>query len=206
MGGRVLFLAGGSISLSGVLRRYNLSAPINDLSLYSVGPWDAKTSQSFLDALSVRYGFPLTERNKQEMMGLLQEFVPYHLQLMFQAVLEVCRGDASNLSDQTIKSAFNNRLAGPSGGPFLDHYSERLDHIFSSEDAVIARLILSAASVSRWHRNERSGRFERSLFRDFAGSDRRRVRSFLFKPSACLLVANESLERCLNIDFTTPLL
>jgi uncharacterized protein len=149
LAGKVLFLAGGSISLSGVLRRYNLSAPINDLSLYPVGPWSAHISELFLDALGKRYSFPLSALHKREMLGLLQEFIPYHLQLMFQAVFEACRGEEANLCEETIKSAFNDRLAGPHGGPFLDHYSERLDHIFSNEDATTARSILSNVSASQ---------------------------------------------------------
>ena len=146
--GRIQFLAGGSISLSGVLRRHNLSAPINDFSLFSVAPWDEETANKFLDALAARYDFALSTSNKQQMLGLLKEYVPYHVQLIFQAVREVCREDASKVSEETIEAAFHERLAGPSGGPFLDHYSERLDHVFSPEDAARARLILSAASAS----------------------------------------------------------
>jgi hypothetical protein len=82
------------------------------------------------------------------MLSLLGEAVPYHVQLLFQAARDICGGDVSRLDPQVIDRAFSERLAGPLGGPHLDHYAERLERVLPPEDVEIARGILARACQS----------------------------------------------------------
>jgi hypothetical protein len=75
--------------------------------------------------------------------------VPYHVQLFFQAVREECRSDANLVTPEKIDAAFHTRLASVNGGPYLDHYAERLDHVMDESDAALAKLILSFCSQGK---------------------------------------------------------
>jgi uncharacterized protein len=144
--GRVQFLVGGSIGLSGVLRRHNMSGPINDLNIFKVDPWPEETACNFLDSIGRSLHFFLSEEAKTEILRLLGEAVPYHVQLFFQHLRDICREDPKLVSNATILETFTARLAGPDGGPHLDHYDERLGHLLSEDKAELARRILTTVA------------------------------------------------------------
>lgn len=147
--GKVSFLVGGSIGLHSLLRSHNMSSPINDLTLFHVEPWSAEVARAFLKELGETNDFPLNDGAIERMLSLLGEAVPYHVQLVFQTVRDTCGRDVSRLNDEVIERAFAKRLAGPAGGPHLDHYAERLERVLSLEDMVIARHILDRACQSQ---------------------------------------------------------
>ncbi len=146
--GKVSFLIGGSISLHNVLRRYDISSLINDLTLFPVEPWSFETARAFLQELGETNGFPVNDEAIDQMLLLLGEAVPYHVQLLFQEVSILCGNDVSLLENKVIERAFTQRLASPSGSPHLDHYAERLERVLTPEDVLIARDILDQACRS----------------------------------------------------------
>lgn len=148
LAGKISFLVGGSISLSTVLKRHNLSGLINDFSVFSIEPWTSDTAQSFLQQVGADNEFRLDTPNIRKMLSLLGEAVPYHVQLLFQEVRQICGGDATKINDEVIERAFYDRLVGPTGSPHLDHYAQRLEHILSEEEIAIARQILDIAAKS----------------------------------------------------------
>lgn len=146
--GKMSFVIGGSIGLQNVLRRHNIPAPINDLTLFRVDPWSNETARAFLQELGEANGFPINEEAIDKMLLLLGEAVPYHVQLLFQEVSILCGNDGSLLENKVIERAFTQRLASPSGGPHLDHYAERLERVLTPDDVLIARDILDQACRS----------------------------------------------------------
>ena len=147
--GRVHTLVGGSIGLEGVLRRAGLSASINDLVPFRLDPWDLRTAAAFLDELGHDVGFRLDSESIDRILGLLMEPVPYHLQLFYSKLRDVCSGDSSRVSPETIDRCFAERLAGESGTAHLDHYATRLEIALDDQEHEMACAILDRACKSR---------------------------------------------------------
>jgi uncharacterized protein len=146
--GKILFIAGGSISLDGVLRRHGMSASINDFAVFCLDVWSQEIARDFLIALGKTYSLPLTDSHISEMLKLLGDPVPYHVQLMFQTVHDLSEGHPERITVDLIEQAFNERLAGRSGAPHLAHYAERLVNVLDQDDLVIARKVLRSACRS----------------------------------------------------------
>ncbi len=132
--GKVHTLFGGSIGLEGVLRRARLTGSINDLTPFRVESWDKATAIKFLSSLGHDYNFNLRDESVEQVLGLLGDPVPYHLQLFFSALRDTCQGDTRNVSAHLIAECFADRLAGPSGTAHLDHYAKRLDFAFDEDE------------------------------------------------------------------------
>lgn len=131
--GRVHTLVGGSIGLEGVLRRVHLSGSINDLVPFHLDSWDRATATEFLKRLEGDRGFRLDDASIAQVLDLLHDPVPYHVQLFFGAICDACRSEASRISPEVIERCFAERLTGVRGTPHLDHYVERLKIAFDDE-------------------------------------------------------------------------
>ena len=132
--GKVHTLVGGSIGLEGVLRRASLSGTVNDLTPFRLESWDQPTAVNFLKTLGHDYSFALGDGSVEQILDLLGDPVPYHVQLFFSALRDACKGDPRNVSPHLIEECFANRLAGPSGTAHLDHYATRLDFAFDGDE------------------------------------------------------------------------
>ena len=145
LGGRVHTLIGGSIGLEGVLRRAGLSGSINDLAPFRLDSWDSPTATKFLGELGRSCDFQLDDVSVAQMLDLLLDPVPYHVQLFFSALRDTSKGQLSRISPEVIQQCFSNRLAGASGTAHLDHYSARLEIAFDEREHETAREILGRA-------------------------------------------------------------
>ena len=125
--GRVHTLVGGSIGLEGVLRRAGMSGSINDLAPFHLDSWDRPVAADFLAELGRSSDFPLDDGAIARILDLLQDPVPYHVQLFFSLLRDASRGNPARVSPEEIERCFAERLAGPSGTAHLDHYAERLE-------------------------------------------------------------------------------
>ncbi len=143
---KVAMLAGGSIGLEGVVQRARLSGLINDLVPFHLESWSRATARQFLAEIGRSSGFPLGESTVKQILDLLYDPVPYHLQLFFQALCEQCRGNPVSLTRGVVKICFEQRLAGASGTAHLDHYATRLEIALDEPERGAARAILSDLS------------------------------------------------------------
>lgn len=152
--GRVATLAGGSIGLEGVVQRAGLPGVINDLVPFHLESWSRSTARKFLHEVSRGSGFPLGESTVEQVLDLLYDPVPYHLQLFFQALREECHGNPAVLTRGLVESCFEQRLAGASGTAHLDHYATRLEIALDAAERGAALDVLSRlsrlASPTEW--------------------------------------------------------
>ena len=142
----VATLAGGSIGLEGVVQRAGLSGLINDLVPFHLESWSRVTARKFLYELGRGSRFPLGEATVEQVLDLLYDPVPYHVQLFFQALRDECRGDPASLNGDLVESCFEQRLAGASGTAHLDHYATRLEIALDKRERGVALPILSRLS------------------------------------------------------------
>ncbi len=143
---KVATLAGGSIGLEGVVQRAGFPGIINDLAAFRLESWSRSTARQFLSKLSRDIGFPLGNSTVEQILGLLYDPVPYHLQLFLQELRDVCRDDSALLTREIVKSCFEQRLAGASGTAHLDHYATRLESALDERERGVALAILSRLS------------------------------------------------------------
>ena len=141
--GRIHTLVGGSIGLEGVLRRAGMSGSINDLAPFHLDSWDRPVAADFLAELGRSSDFPLDDGAIARILDLLQDPVPYHVQLFFSSLRDACRGNPARVSPEEIERCFGERLAGPSGTAHLDHYAERLEIALDEREYQMARTVLS---------------------------------------------------------------
>ena len=139
---RICTLIGGSIGLEGVLRRVGLSGLINDLVPFHLDSWSRSTAEEFLKSLGHSYEFTLDDASVTRLLDLLRDPVPYHVQLFFSSLRDVCRGDAVRVSPEAVEQCFAERLTGASGAAYLDHYAERLEIALDEDEHAMAVGIL----------------------------------------------------------------
>ncbi len=147
--GALCTLVGGSIGLEGVLRRAGLSGSINDLAPFRLEAWDPGTAVTFLKELGKTYEFALGDNDISSILGLLQDPVPYHVQLFFAALRDHCKGDVACVSKEVIERTFSERLAGASGTAHLDHYATRLEIALEPNEYEVACAVLDHLSRYR---------------------------------------------------------
>ena len=147
--GAVRTLVGGSIGLEGVLRRAGLSGSINDLAPFHLESWDADTAVTFLNELGKTNEVDLGDDAISSILKLLQDPVPYHVQLFFAALRDHSKGDVACVSHEVIERTFSERLAGASGTAHLDHYATRLEIALKPDEYDIACAILDHLSRHR---------------------------------------------------------
>ncbi len=143
--GKVQMLLGGSIGLEGVVRRASLSSLINDIAPFRLESWDRPTARKFLEQIGRHSNFTLGRDTIDQVLALLKDPVPYHVQLFFSALKDACDGDDSRISQTIIEQCFTERLSGTSGTPHLDHYAERLAFVFDQPQLDVAHSILAEA-------------------------------------------------------------
>ena len=147
--GNISTLLGGSIGLEGMLRREGLSALINDLVPFRLPSWERKTATAFLRELGNHHNFELRDDQIGQMLDLLADPVPYHVQLFFQGVHAKANGDAGILTEAHIAAVFADTLIGTSGTPHLDHYGTRLETALDADSYAVAQDILALSSEAR---------------------------------------------------------
>ena len=143
--GKVQMLVGGSIGLDGLLRRERLSALINDLVPFRLESWDRETAAAFIRKLGRDRNFRLTDTRISTMLDLLNDPVPYHVQLFFRELSSAANGSAQDVTRDQVCACFADRLTGPGGSPYLDHYAARLEVMLDREGYEAAMAMLGLA-------------------------------------------------------------
>ena len=147
---KVHTLVGGSIGMEGVMRRMGKSSLINDMKTYHLPSWSKETAAKFLRKLSEREQFQLGESSIEEMLTLLQDPIPYHVHLFFEKLQTELADKSGLMSAESIKRCFDEQLAGFQGTAHLEHYKEKLESIFETqEEKSMAREILKAACMQQ---------------------------------------------------------
>lgn len=118
---------------------------INDITPFRLESWDESTARQFLEKVNDHRDLALDQNSIRQMLALLKDPVPYHVQLFFSAIHDACSGDSSRISPTLIDHCFAERLTGTSGTPHLAHYAERLAAVFDHRELEAAHNILGLA-------------------------------------------------------------
>lgn len=141
---RVRWLLAGSIGLDTVARRWRLSNTIGDLYVYNdLGPFPRQVALSFLGELSQTHLLPLGDDVKNRICDRIEWLLPYHLQLVFAALLNHCGDHRCEATVDVIDIVYEQIL---SKRPYFDHWEQRLHAELGQPDARQAIELLNAAA------------------------------------------------------------
>ncbi|MEO1524096.1 MAG: ATP-binding protein [Planctomycetota bacterium] len=133
---RWMFL--GSIGLDSFVDERNMRKTISDLTTVTLGEFDPKVADEFLEKLGDANGLPLNAEVRAAILQKVGWALPYHLQLIFHALadLEVVAVEIEHV-DAAIE-----HLLGPENVGHFETWRQRLVDQFSKADADAARGIL----------------------------------------------------------------
>ena len=137
---RVRWFVAGSIGLDTVTRRLNLGDTINDFYLYTgFGAFDRGTAEQFLRELDLSYGLFLGEDVIAALCDRAGWLVPFHLQLMFAELRELCDGRRPVVAD--VGTVYE-RLLSPAKRGYFDYWEQRLhEELGAPDDDYAIRLL-----------------------------------------------------------------
>ena len=145
-GGQVRFILYGSIGLDAVLRRLGLSATVNDLDVVPLGPFDESTARRMLQLLAADEELPVDEATVNRVLAKLGGwFIPFHLQLIFSRLSDRFALRGQKPSPTVVDSVYHDELLHTSHRKYFAHWDERLDDLLPTDQAQMARQLLSAA-------------------------------------------------------------
>jgi hypothetical protein len=148
--GRIRLVVTGSIGLEPIARRAGLSATLNTLTPFAVGPWPRETALGCLAALASEYKLALPPEQAGLMLDLIGVCVPHYVQMFFDHVYRACRLEGRNeVSEDLVRRVYETSMLGTRGHAELSHLEERLKMVLGPVLHPLALDLLTEAAVSR---------------------------------------------------------
>jgi hypothetical protein len=127
--------------LDSVTRRHRLTDTINDLRDWRLGPYDAETADRFLAELARSYRMEVGLDLRQRICEHAEWLIPYHLQVIFNALRE--RARVAPLSKSQLDAAVEGLLARR---VYFSSWEERLRAALGAPEDSFARAILGVCA------------------------------------------------------------
>ena len=137
----VKWLLAGSIGLDTVAARSLLGDTINDLAIESLGPFSREDADRFLQELARSHGLVLEEVVRTHVLDRIGWPIPYHLQLVFSALLDLGKSRPSVVDAELAYAG----LLAPARKAHFDWWVQRLHEELGKIDADHALEVLAAA-------------------------------------------------------------
>jgi hypothetical protein len=139
----------GSIGLEPVVHQAGLSATLNTLTPFPLSPWNRETAAGCLNALAAGYGLTLQPEAVEEMLDSLGSFIPHHVQMFFDNVLQAARmNGVTEVSRQLAAEVYVQSMLGLRGHAELSHLEERLRMVLGPGLHLLALDLLTEAAVT----------------------------------------------------------
>ncbi len=138
------FLLAGSIGLDAVVSRAGLTATINDLVTFRLGPLTASKAREMLARLGTGEHLALPDAVRDRILHHIDWPVPFHLQLLFSEVLRAHRFREEPLTEALVDRAYESLLA-PDKRKHFAHWVERLSFEAPAERALATAILTAAA-------------------------------------------------------------
>lgn len=147
--GVIRIVIAGSIGLEPVARQAGLSATLNNLTPFHLGPWNAEVASGCLRALANEYNVTIEEPAIHEMISLLGVCIPHHVQMFFDYVYQNSRLQNSSLvSRELVTEVYKRSMLGTRGHMELSHLEERLRMVLGPKVDLLALDLLTETAVA----------------------------------------------------------
>jgi hypothetical protein len=143
---RLRIVVTGSIGLAPMVARAGLSATLNAYEIATLSPWSRETTIEALHALATHETLTLAGGAAARVHELLGVGVPYHVQLVFQAITEdAARRKSQTVTADDVQRAWDERVL-PRPSADLPHWEQRLRKTLPpAEYALAVRLLTETA-------------------------------------------------------------
>jgi len=146
--GKVKFIYTGSIGLNYTVALLNATATINDLNSIEVGPLTRSEANDFFQKLLQAKKMKADDSGIQELQEVLQWYIPFHIQLIAQEVLNHYPV-GSTINREAIQYAIKQIIDLRNQNHF-DHYYSRLraqfkDAAFTYSDELLKRIAVKGS-------------------------------------------------------------
>lgn len=138
---KLRFVLAGSIGLDNVTRRHQLTATINDLRIWPLGPFDPAAADEFLHQLATSYQLALDRELRAAICATAEWLIPYHLQVIFGTLREHAKATSPTI--ETLRVATETLLDRRT---YFSYWDERLHDALGEPSASIARALLAVCS------------------------------------------------------------
>jgi len=146
--GKIRFVITGSIGLEPILRRASLSATLNVLAPFEVGPWNRETASGCLQALANQYGLTFEPEAVDAVLNRLGIYIPHHVQMFFDNIYRESRIDSTSaVSVALVEKVYSRDLLSIRGHAELSHLEERLKQVLGPKRLPLALDMLTEAAV-----------------------------------------------------------
>ena len=146
--GKLRLVITGSIGLEPIVRQAGLSATLNHLRAFELGPWDRPTAAGCIEALADEYGVPLAPGVTDCLLDEIGVCVPHHVQVFFENIYEVYKiRNLPQVTPEVVKEVYKRKMLGARGHAELSHLEERLKLVLGIRLQGLAIDFLTEAAV-----------------------------------------------------------
>ncbi len=147
--GKVRVVVTGSIGIEPLLRRAGLSATLNVLTPFELGPWDRETAIGCLEALANGYGLEFQPEAIETLLDHLGVCIPHHVQLFFDNLYRNARlRKLATIDSSLVDEVYESNMLSIRGHAELSHLEERLKQVLGPHLHPLALDLLTEAAVS----------------------------------------------------------
>ncbi len=147
--GKVRVVVTGSIGIEPLLRRAGLSATLNVLAPFELGPWDRETAAGCLEALANGYGLEFQNEAIETLLDHLGVCIPHHVQLFFDNLYRNARlRKLTTIDSSLVDEVYESNMLSIRGHAELSHLEERLKQVLGPHLHPLALDLLTEAAVS----------------------------------------------------------
>jgi uncharacterized protein len=157
--GKVRLVVTGSIGLAPILQQAGLSATINHLAPFELGPWSAEAARGCIKALALKYDLEFEDGAIDQMVERIGFCIPYYVQLFFDLVYQNCKlWQRQTVTIAMVEEVYQTKMLSTRGHAELSHLEERLKLVLGpilhplaldllTEAALVGQLEPSACQV-----------------------------------------------------------
>ncbi|MCP4004002.1 MAG: ATP-binding protein [bacterium] len=147
--GKVRVVVTGSIGIEPILRRAGLSATLNVLTPFELGPWDRETAAECLEALANGYGLQFQPGAIEALLDHLGVCIPHHVQMFFDNLYRTAKlRKLTSITRELIDEVYEQNMLSVRGHAELSHLEERLKLVLGPHLHPLALDLLTEAAVS----------------------------------------------------------
>lgn len=145
---RIRMVVTGSIGLEPLVRQVGLSATLNTLTPFHLGPWSREIARECLLALCNGYQLVPNPDAIEEMLDRLGVYVPHHVQMFFDHVYQQSRlSGLHEVTSELVHEVYQTSMLGIRGHVELSHMEERLKTVLGPKLDLLALDLLTEAAV-----------------------------------------------------------
>ncbi len=145
----VRFIVGGSVSIDHVVQHVGGIPVINDFRRVPISGFEEDVALSVIERVFQDEGWEYSPEIGRAVLDRVGEpYIPYFIMILLSGMQEDVGISEGTPSPALVDRVYNRRILGSAGRHYFEHYSRRLQLVYSDQEAKAARAILGKVSVA----------------------------------------------------------